>query len=180
LIYSLRRLSSPKLSFLGLLLVGLISSIVILRADNPPESPLTIGALAPNFVLRGLDGEEVTLENLRGKLIFLNFWATWCKPCEDEMPAMERLYDEFKDEEFQMLAVAVGDEPEDVRNFQKRLGLTFPILLDQLGKVSTLYQSFRFPETYWIDPNGRIVSRFIGPREWDDISYKTRLSGIIP
>ena len=135
MIYALRRLSSPKLSFVGLLLLGLISSIVVLRADNSPESPLTIGALAPNFVLRGLDGEEVTLENLRGKLIFLNFWAPWCKPCEDEMPAMERLYDEFKDEEFQMLAVAVGDEPEDVRNFQKRLGLTFPILLDQLGKA---------------------------------------------
>ena len=70
MIYSLRRLSSPKLSFVGLLLLGLISSIVVLRADNSPESPLTIGALAPNFVLRGLDGEEVTLENLRGKLIF--------------------------------------------------------------------------------------------------------------
>lgn len=180
MIGSLRRLSSSKLSFLGLLLAGLLGSIVALFVDRPAQNILTVGAPAPGFVLQSLEGGEVSLSGLRGKLVFLNFWATWCKPCEDEMPAMERMYDELKDGNFEMLAVAVADDPEKIREFRDRLGLSFPILLDESGEVSARYQSFRFPETYWIDGSGKTLSRFIGPREWDDSSYITGLREILP
>ncbi len=91
------------------------------------------------------------------------------------MPAMERLYRELKGDRFEMLAVAVGDRAEDVESFRERLGLTFPILLDENREIAGDYQSFRFPETYWIDGDGVLLSRFIGPREWDDEAYVSRL-----
>lgn len=144
----------------------------------PP--PIATGRPAPDFSLASLDdGAPVTLSSLAGRVVLLNFWATWCKPCEEEMPAMERLYKSLQGEPFELLAVSVDDEAATVQAFQERLGLSFPILLDPEKHASEEYQSFRFPESYLIDREGILVARYIGPREWDAPEYRERIRRLL-
>lgn len=155
------------------------AAMLYLSAERSEET-IAPGREAPPFELAALDGGTISLGTQRGRVVFLNFWATWCKPCEDEMPAMERLYQELSGDRFEMIAVAVGDQAEDVRAFRDRLGLSFPIVLDPNRELAERYQSFRFPETYWIDSEGVLLARFIGPREWDAATYVDRLRGALP
>jgi peroxiredoxin len=125
------------------------------------------------------DETVTTLSDLRGRIVLLNFWATWCQPCEDEMPAMDRLYAELAGPGFEMLAVSVDTGRAEVEAFQERLGVRFPILLDPEKKVSTSYQSYRFPESFLIDREGRILARYIGPRDWDAAVYRDRIRRLV-
>ncbi len=146
--------------------------------DTPP--PLGRGSDAPDFVLPTLDGgSEVSLDALRGRVVLLNFWATWCKPCEDEMPAMGRLYEALRGEDFELLAVSVDDGEEEVVEFHERLSLSFPVLLDPEKRVAREYQTFRFPETFLIGPDGVVVERYIGPKDWDAPAYVERLRKLL-
>jgi peroxiredoxin len=129
------------------------------------------GHPAPDFRLSALDGPEQSLSSLRGRVVLLNFWATWCKPCEDEMPAMQRLYQQLPREDFELLAVSVDDGPAEVVAFQQRLGLSFPILLDSDQRVARSYETFRFPETLLVGRDGVVIERFVGPKEWDAAAY---------
>jgi cytochrome c biogenesis protein CcmG/thiol:disulfide interchange protein DsbE len=138
--------------------------------------PVSRGVEAPAFDLPLLGAAKpVSLEQYRGKVVLLNFWATWCKPCEDEMPAMDRLYRALAPEGFEMLAVSVDEETELVESFRQRLGVSFPILMDPAQDVSRLYQTTGFPESLLIDSNGMIVERYIGPRDWDHRTYAERI-----
>jgi peroxiredoxin len=122
----------------------------------------------PLLLPAGKTGEEtLTLSDLRGKVVFLNFWATWCPPCRDEMPSMESLYNRFRDREFEMLAVNCMEEAAIVRNFKEEYNLTFPILLDSDGRVSNAYGIRAIPMTFLINKDGRIVVRFVGSIDWD-------------
>ena len=125
------------------------------------------GAVAPNFSLSGLDGKMINIADYKGKVVFLNIWATWCPPCVQEMPSMEKLYQELKDEEFEILAVSIdasGDEA--VIPFMKEYGLSFPALLDTNSSIKSLYQTTGVPETFIIDKDGIIADKIIGPRDW--------------
>jgi len=122
--------------------------------------------VAPSFTLKDLNGKEMKLEDHRGKIVFLNFWATWCMPCRDEMPSMEKLYREFKDRDFTILAVDVQEKPKKVRAFKERLKLNFPILLDSDGKVSARYGVWSIPTTYLIDREGFLIGVALGARNW--------------
>jgi len=138
------------------------------------------GAEAPDFTLPALDASApVSLSDHRGQVVLVNFWATWCKPCEDEMPAMERLYQALEPAGFELLAVSVGEEDEVVRAFRDRLGVTFPILLDRDKQVSTAWQTFAFPETLLVDRDGVILERYVGPREWDAPAYIERVRRLL-
>jgi len=140
------------------------------RGAAPP--PLAQGSQAPDFELPRLGGgEALSLSSLRGKLVLLNFWATWCKPCEDEMPAMERLYRQLPRESFELLAVSVDEAPGEVEAFRQRLGLTFPILLDPDQRVARSFETFRFPESLLVGADGVVIERFVGPKEWDAAAY---------
>jgi peroxiredoxin len=140
-------------------------------ARVPP--PLERGGPAPDFELPDLDGaRRLRLADLRGRVVLLNFWATWCKPCEDEMPAMERLYRALQGPEFELVAISVDTDREAVARFRERLGLSFPILLDPRAEVSRAYQTTGYPESFLIDRAGSLASqRFVGPRAWDDPDY---------
>ena len=92
-----------------------------------------------NFILKRLDGNEVSLKDYRGKIVLLNFWATWCLPCLVEMPSMERLYNEFKDKGFTILAIDMQEDADSVRVFKEKYKLNFPILLDSDGSVGQFY-----------------------------------------
>jgi peroxiredoxin len=132
----------------------------------PNLEPMKENAPTPEFSLLDQQGKKVSLKDFRGKLVFLNFWASWCVPCREEMPAMERLYQEFKDKNFVVLAVSVKDRRQDAIDFVKELKLTYPVALDPEGQVGLLYGAWGLPTTYLIGPKGEGLARAWGPAEW--------------
>lgn len=145
----------------------------------PVPDPLRPGAPAPDFELPRFEGGRESLSAQRGKVVLINFWATWCRPCLEEMPSMERLYQDLAGEAFEMLAISVDESAEPIGAFRERLGLTFPILLDPEQRVAEAYQTFHYPESYLIDPEGRIVSRYIGPRDWSSSLYREHIRTLL-
>lgn len=136
----------------------------VIAANSPG---LTEGVLAPSFALTSLNGEEVKLEDYRGKKVLLNFWATWCPPCKAEMPAMEKLYKKYSGE-FEILSVNLDPE-NDVAGFAKKNDLSFPILLDEKQEVQSQYSVISIPTTYMIDEKGIIVNKQIGSMTYEQL-----------
>jgi peroxiredoxin len=132
------------------------------------ESPVaTVGKQAPDFDTVDLKGDVWSLSKLKGQVVFLNFWATWCPPCREEMPSMERLYAKLPKEKFEMIALFNKDDPAAVKNFVTKLGITFPILSDEYNFAGTKYGLTGLPETFIIDKQGVIQEKYIGSVEWD-------------
>jgi peroxiredoxin len=129
---------------------------------------LTVGMPAPDFTLPDMAGKNQKLSDYRGKVVFLNFWATWCKPCKEEMPSMQALWDNLKQEEFIMLAISMDrvTTKKDIPPFVENMKLTFPILTDSWGQTDSRYKLMGVPETYIIDQNGVLREKVIGPRDW--------------
>ena len=156
-----------------LLWVGILLVLVgcQIRAHEDPWKGLGVIRLAgyspPDFTLPTLDGSSIALSDLKGKVVLINFWATWCSPCKEEMPSLERLYRHFKYEKFALLAVDIMEHPEEVKRFAREYNLSFPILLDRTGDISTKYAANAIPTTYIIDKEGKAVGKAIGPRKWD-------------
>ncbi len=121
-----------------------------------------IGAQAPDFALRDLEGNEVRLSDYRGKTVLLTFWATWCGPCRLEMPAFEERYLELKDDGFTVLGLNYDEPVEDVSGFRDELGLSFPLLLDPGGSVQRLYRIHGYPSSIFVDPQGVVRVVHIG------------------
>lgn len=128
--------------------------------------PMKDVAPTPDFNLATPDGKKISLKDYRGKIVLLNFWASWCVPCREEMPAMEKLYQEYKDKNFTILAVAVKDRRQAAIDFLKELKITYPIALDPDAKVGQEYGAFGLPATYIIGPKGEGLARGWGPAEW--------------
>lgn len=124
--------------------------------------------MAPDFSVPGLGVPLVRLRDFKGQVVLLNFWATWCPPCREEMPSMERLYRRFRSRGFTILALSIDSRGEEVvRPFVKSFGLTFPIGLDPKMSVSGEYRMAGLPTSVLIDDGGRIVAVAVGPRDWD-------------
>jgi len=151
---------------------------LLLTADAP--APVGRGSQAPAFELPPLGGgPSLGVEQLRGKVVLLNFWATWCEPCKDEMPAMERLYRALAGSDFELIAVSVDEDQATVDAFVKELGLTFPILMDSSKKVATTYQTFRFPESLLVGRDGVVLERYVGPKDWDADAYRDQIQRLL-
>ena len=129
---------------------------------------LKIEPLAPAFTLKNLDGKEINLNDYKGKAVLLNFWATWCEPCLEEMPAMQKVYNILKDKGFVVLAVSIDEagREKNVRTFAKKLGLFFPILLDSEQKVRDKYFHNGLPTSYLINAKGKLKGFIPGARDW--------------
>jgi peroxiredoxin len=126
-----------------------------------------LGEPAPNFQLRDLNGRMVALSDLRGKVVLLNFWATWCGPCRVEMPAMEQLYQMFPRKDFEILAVSTDAQGVAItRPFQQENHLTFPILHDSDFRVGLTYGARSLPMTFMVDRQGVIRHQVFGARDW--------------
>lgn len=170
-----------KPSVLSWLLVGLVAAdcaffVPMSKAESPAfkNTPMAargvvkVGDEAPNFQLRDLAGNVVSLSQLRGKVVLLNFWATWCGPCRVEMPAMEQLYRTFPRREFEILAVSTDPQGAAVtRPFQQEMGFTFPILHDSEYRVGLTYGARTLPMTFMLDRQGVIRQKIFGARDWD-------------
>jgi len=123
--------------------------------------------LAPDFTLEDLSGNRISLKRLRGKVVFLNFWATWCIPCRQEMPTMEKLHRNFKGQGLEVVAINFRETKKEVQKFFDELGLTFTALLDRDGKVSEEYGAWSIPLSYFINRKGEFIGKVAGYRKWD-------------
>jgi len=149
-----------------LLALGLSSA----AAQPQTMTPVPGRPNAPDFALPDIDGKTRRLSSNRGKVVLVNFWATWCPPCRREMPSMQRAWDQLKNENFVIYAVDVGEDEETIFGFTFSTGveITFPILLDKEGKVVKQWPVRGLPTTFLIDAEGRIAYSAVGGREWDD------------
>jgi peroxiredoxin len=123
--------------------------------------------VAQDFTLQLLTGENTTLSSYRGKVVLLNFWATWCPPCRMEMPSMETLYQRFKDQGLEILAVDLGEDINTVRQFIQNHRYTFPVLMDTNSRVGRIYGVEAIPTSFILDREGRIIARIVGAIYWD-------------
>lgn len=122
-----------------------------------------------NFVLATLDGGDKSLEDYRGKVVFLNFWATWCPPCREEMPSMQVLYDELSDEGLEILAVNILEPVDLVSAFIEENEFSYPVLLDRDGRVSLRYSVRAYPTSYIIDRAGNVIGVRQGSHDWSTL-----------
>lgn len=134
-----------------------------------PGIGVEVGQLAPDFKMKNLKGGLASLSQYRGKVVLVNFWATWCEPCRAEMPSMEELYSNYSRNDFEILAVSIdtmGEPP--VRFFVEDFGFTFPVLMDDQFTVNDHYQVRVVPTTILIDRKGVIAHRVLGAKDWTD------------
>lgn len=142
------------------LLVGSVAGYFVYKEMTRVGRPgvVNVGEVAPDFSIKDQGGKEIKLSDYRGKVVFLNFWATWCGPCVEEMPEMEIMHKKFQHpRKFQMLAISVDNDWKEVNEFYKEHNLTLPAFLDPGRQVAGLYKVNKYPETFIIDPNGYVV-----------------------
>jgi peroxiredoxin len=152
-----------------------LAVIAVLWTGRGDYAPADVGGIAPDYAALDLDGQSVDLESLRGRAVLLNIWATWCRPCVKEMPALQRLHERYSDQGLVVVAVSVdnpalimGDASDAVRRFADEYGLTFTLLLDPASSIDSSYPVAGLPMTYLIARDGRIHARIIGERQWDE------------
>ncbi len=135
---------------------------------SPDMFPVEVGSRAPDFTAVDLaTGDTVGMDDLRGKVVLLNIWATWCAPCREEMPSMQRLYEQYRERGLRVVAVSVDvGGPQVVRDFQRQMSLTFDIWHDQSTEIQRIYQTTAVPESFVIDRRGLIVKKAIGAHDW--------------
>ena len=143
----------------------------------PPLAKLENGSLANDFELENLEGENVRLSDLRGKVVVVNFWATWCIPCVEEMPSFQEFQDQFPD--FVMIGIDQKEGADKVKSFLEGKGINYSILLDLNGKVSNSYKVFMLPSTFFVDQEGMIRFRHYGIMTPDQMAYYLRSLGVI-
>jgi len=151
------------------------------EGEEHPEVELPmVGNYAPDFTLKGMEGKDISLKGYRGKVVLLNFWATWCKPCEAEMPSMEQIYQDYKDEGFKIMAISVDKGNLDkVESFVKERGFTFPVFLDPSHKIEGAYRIKFMPTTLLIDRKGVIKKVILGGRDWEDILSRSLIENLL-
>jgi len=162
----------------GLIKIGLLLMLVIMASQslaNPFEIDKLVGREAPDFTLNDIYGNKVTLSKLRGKVILLNFWATWCPPCIQEFPLFVELKKSMKGQPFEMITIAIDSPLNNVKAFAERRGANFPVLYDPDKTTSKRYHIFSLPTSFLIDKNGRIVERYFGARNWNDEEMKSKI-----
>jgi peroxiredoxin len=166
-----RRLNLKSIALVFMVIVGVALIIFLQTKDDysnlSGKKRMGKGSSAPDFTFPDLNGKSVKLSDYRGKVVLLNIWATWCTPCVEEMPSMERLYQKLKGQEFEILAVSIDTSgAEAVLPFMNEHKLNFPALVNSNGTIKNLYQTTGVPESFIIDKNGIIAEKIIGPRDW--------------
>jgi cytochrome c biogenesis protein CcmG/thiol:disulfide interchange protein DsbE len=173
---------NPRVLLAGLAVVAPLVAVLLVNLGRDPHligSPL-VGRAAPEFTLRPLDGgAPVTLQSLRGRPLVLNFWATWCVPCFEEHPLLQSTARALGDR-VRFVGVVYEDSEEQVRGFLARQGSAYPSLMDPGSRTAIAFGVFGVPETYFIDAEGRIAAKHIGPLDAESLQAKLRQAGLAP
>lgn len=164
----------PLRSFLR----GVLGAALMLAAGAALPAPAP-SAMAPDFTLRSMNGPNLRLQEQRGQVVLINFWATWCGPCRQEMPHLNRLYDKYKSSGFVLLGVNVDDDSRKAADLAAKLGLRFPVLLDTEKKVSRVYDMSAMPATVLIDRDGKVRHIHRGYRDGYENTYDTQIRDLL-
>ncbi len=152
------------------ILVAIISLFVFLSPLSGHSSPWDIDALigtyAPEFTLKDLQGNNVSLTDFRGKLVLLNFWATWCPPCREEIPSLNKLMSQYRNKGLVIIGISSDSSYKRLKAFAKKYNISFIVLHDASITITRKYKVFSLPTTFLIDKRGRIVRKFIGAYDW--------------
>ncbi|OGR00251.1 MAG: hypothetical protein A2511_03060 [Deltaproteobacteria bacterium RIFOXYD12_FULL_50_9] len=150
------------------------------REPSPGASSAELGKPAPNFKLGDSKGRVWNLADLKGNVIFLNFWATWCPPCREEMPSMEALNRSLDSVPFQMLTILNNDDPAQADTFLRKLNSNLPVLVDADGRTAAAYGITGVPETFIIDAKGILRKKIIGGHDWNSQPAKDLIKSYLP
>lgn len=166
-----------RFAILAVIFIGI--AVALYNGFIKDKAVVQTGKPAPDFVLSTLQGEKLQLSDYKGKGVVLNFWGTWCQPCEAEMPDLENSYKKFKDQGVTVIGVNIREPEVTVKPFVERYQLTFPIVLDRTNEITQLYEIGPIPTTYFIDKDG-IVKKIVigGPMSEETISENMKL--IVP
>ncbi len=134
---------------------------------------------APQFAAEDMQGEKHSLEDYRGRVVLLNFWATWCSPCRREMPALIKLHERYRDKGVVLLAISVDESKAAIKAFTRKLPLPFPVISDPEENISSLYKVFAYPTSFLIGKNGRIEEIITGERDWLAPEFTSRLEKLM-
>jgi thiol-disulfide isomerase/thioredoxin len=159
--------------------VALIFACVAGLVSAQQLRPWNEGATPP-LALPDLEGRELRLENFRGRVVLVNFWATWCEPCREEMPSMNRLRASLAGQPFEVLAVNLGEPETRVRRFMEQVPLDFPVLLDRENAAARAWRARVLPASYVVGPDGRIRYAAIGGLDWSQEAVRKRIVALLP
>jgi len=151
----------------------------VLHAGLAGATSPTPNAVAPDFTLRGADGRSLHLQQLRGQVVLVNFWATWCGPCREEMPRLQALYDKYRASGFTLLGVNIDEDPRTALGIAQKLKVSFPVLLDTDKSVSRLYDLGSMPATVLIDRDGHVRFLHRGYRDGVETEYDAQIRGLL-
>ncbi len=157
---------------------GLVA-FVIASASGAANAAAAPASDAPDFTLSSLNGPNLRLQEQRGRVVMINFWATWCGPCRVEMPHLAKLYDKYRSAGFTVLAVNIDEDPHKAANLAKQLGMKFPVLLDSEKKVSRLYDLSTMPSTILVDRDGRVRYVHRGYRDGYEETYDKQIRELL-
>ena len=167
-----------KLAAALAIVVGAAVGFVLLRGGK--GDGLTAGVPAPPLRLPALGGQEVDLQSFSGRVVLLNFWASWCGPCVEEMPSLEKLYRTLAPRGLVVLGVSADEDEGELRSFLKRVPVSFPVLRDPGGRLArSRYRATGYPATFVIDGAGVIREVFLGPVEWDTPGAVDHFRGLL-
>jgi peroxiredoxin len=152
---------------------------VLVAGVGTAAAAVQTSAAAPDFTLRSVGGANLRLAEQRGQVVLVNFWATWCGPCRQEMPHLNRLYDKYRSSGFVLLGVNIDDDPRAAADLAAKLGLRFPVLLDTDKQVSRVYDMSAMPATLLIDRDGRVRHIHRGYRDGVERTYEEQVRGLL-
>lgn len=163
----------------GSTLSAAVAAPLLAGLPTAARASIAPGGPAPDFTLRRGDGQNLRLAEQRGRVVMVNFWATWCAPCRQEMPHLERLHAKYRNTGFVLLGVSIDDDPKQAVEVAQRLGVSFPILLDVDKQVSRRYDLRTMPSTVLIDRDGQVRHVHRGYREGFEITYDQQVRALL-
>jgi cytochrome c biogenesis protein CcmG/thiol:disulfide interchange protein DsbE len=162
----MQRLKTERI--LHILIGVLLATFVYVIFASIHEKVIAVGDSAPDFSIKADNGRTVSASNFGGKLLVLNFWATWCPPCVEEFPSLDQFQQQFANAGVVVLGVSVDKDEKIYRNFLSRARVSFLTARDPENKINADYGTFRYPETYIIDSSGKVVQKIVGKADWND------------
>jgi peroxiredoxin len=158
---------------------GLLAAAALAAATSVASAAIGPEQPAPDFTLRSMGGPNLRLQEQRGQVVMVNFWATWCGPCRQEMPHLNRLYGKYRAAGFTLLGVNIDEDQHKAINLSSKLGLEFPVLLDSEKKVSRLYDLSTMPSTVLIDRDGKVRYIHLGYRDGLEQKYEAQIRELL-